>query len=161
MTTRPARDACPPDRDNHTLHARLRAELERRLAVARAATPGPWMSASHTGRKDGIALVGRVEDRGTGRAVAVLSDADVHQRHRDAEHIALHDPADAIRRYEGELEVLERHAPYPVSGGIGCDHCTRLCHSRSGLGCDSPDAPYPCDEIRSLTVRLGVSVDDG
>jgi hypothetical protein len=55
---------------------------------ADAATEGPWMSATHTGRKDGIALVGRTADRGTGNAVAVFAAPDVMQRKADADFTA-------------------------------------------------------------------------
>lgn len=89
-----------------TLHDQVKAEVQRRLALAKAATPGPWISASNTRRKDGVALVGAMANRGTGRAVAVLADIDVRQRHCDAAFIADHDPVDAIRRHEAALKVL-------------------------------------------------------
>jgi hypothetical protein len=58
--------------------------------------------------------------------------------------------------------ILDLHAPAPtnyVEGryvpgeptGLQCGHCAELCHSRSGLGCDSPDAPYPCETVQLLT----------
>lgn len=111
-----------------TLHDRLRAELDRRLAVARAATPA-W------------ANVGTVVEAGPDGVPFVGNDYVV-------EHIALHDPADAIRRYLGELEVLQRHAP--MSGG-SCEQCWH----------GTPDdSTWPCPEIRSLASRLGVNVDN-
>lgn len=79
----------------------MSAELLRRAAKtlrerAEAASPGPWIAASHTGRKDGIALVGRAEDRGTGRAIAVLAGVDVRQRHADAHYVELIHPPVAL-----------------------------------------------------------------
>lgn len=55
-----------------------------------------------------------------------------------AEHIALHDPAGAIRRYERDLKVLERHAD---DGNGQCQYCI----GSSGY---APD--WPCDDIRDL-----------
>lgn len=52
-----------------------------------AATDGPWIAVTDTGRKDGVALVGAEADRGTGRAVAVLAGTN-GRRHADAEFIA-------------------------------------------------------------------------
>lgn len=51
--------------------------------------------------------------------------------------------------------VRALHAPVVAWTGqltyvAQCGHCASLCHSRSGLGCDSPDAPWPCDTIRAL-----------
>lgn len=130
------------------IHDKIRSELERRLAIARAASPGPWMAATHTGRKDGVSLVGRVEDRGTGKAVAVFAGADVHQRANDAEHTALHDPADSIRRYEYAQKVLTRHATKAVWNGgdllhYRCDFCGRI---------ESP----ACDDVADLAESLGI-----
>jgi len=72
--------------------------------VARAATPGPWMSATHNGRSKGIALVGAVADRGTGKAIAVLSG--VEWRHEDATHIARWDPATVLRLVERDRKLV-------------------------------------------------------
>jgi hypothetical protein len=133
-----------PQTDRLNLHDRLRAELDRRLAVAKAATPGPWAWEA-TGQQpnswglgtvvgdDGETLLsGDVTDiEGTEVVDAVCFQDDGHIP--DAAHIALHDPADAIARYTGELEVLERHLP--------------TCR------------PEICVELKSLAARLGVNVD--
>jgi hypothetical protein len=129
-----------------TLHERLAAELARRTAVANAATSGPWTNADPMAR-DGVfaeAVDGFVADCGYER----MGPFAVH----NAAHIALHDPADALRRYAGELEVLERHAPTGNETGVWCAHCLWL------PGRDQPRL-YPCPEIKSLASRLGVSVD--
>ena len=124
-----------------TLHDRLKAELDRRLAVAKAAGGWTWMCEQP---HDFHALLwSRKPDEpkiavthGTLNLSAPLRD-----------FVALHDPADAIRRYLGELEVLERHAP--MSGG-SCEQCWH----------GTPDdSTWPCPEIRSLASRLGVSLD--
>ena len=105
----------------------LRAELDRRLAVAKAAT-----EAAATEAPSEVFSVSWPRTAGKDALIA---------------YYALHDPADAIRRYEGELEVLQRHAP--MSGG-SCEQCWH----------GTPDdSTWPCPEIRSLAGRLGVNVD--
>lgn len=49
-------------------------------------------------------------------------------------------------------KIVERHKPVRSwsGGALQCEHCADLCHSRSGLGCEDPDAPYPCPDIRDL-----------
>ena len=58
--------------------------------------------------------------------------------------------------------ILDLHAPEPsnyVDGqyvpgeptGFQCGYCAGLCHSTSGIMCNSPDAPYPCETVRLLT----------
>ncbi len=132
------------------LHDQIRAEVERRLGIARAASKGPWMAATHTGRKDGVSLIGRVEGRGTGgQAIAVFAASDVYQRAKDAAHAALHDPADAIRRYEYALKVLDRHDTKPVWNGGD------LLHYRCAF-CGI--APHICADVRDLATSLGIEV---
>lgn len=127
------------------LHDQIRAEVERRLAIARAAdayAPSPWKESEAWWPRPTI------EDRyGSGIAYDVPGD-DL------GSYIALHDPAGAIRRYEYALKVLDRHA---TSQGQ-CAYCASLCHSRSGLGCDDLDAPAPCLEITDLASSLGIEV---
>ena len=131
------------------LHARLRAEVERRLAVARSATPGPWrIHTAGTGIRGSVPYAW-VTDTPKGQPQI----NPIVERHHggtvtDMAHIALHDPADAIRRYAGELEVLERHVPLPDPWrhGVTCNGCSR-------------STAWPCPEIRSLASRLGMSVE--
>lgn len=127
-------------------HDKIRSEVERRLAIARAASPGPWMAATHTGRKDGVSLVGRIEDRGTGKAVAVFAGANVHQRANDAEHTALHDPADAIRRYAGITALLDEMDKWRHRVVEDCWHtCPAATEEREGETTCNPDAGDQCD----------------
>lgn len=134
-----------------TLHDRLRAELDRRLAVARAATPGPW-------RVDPTAtVVPHLRHwNGPGSSGVCAAELELIWRgvvaNEDAWHIALHDPADAIRRYVGELEVLERHNGYVIPAGHGHYSGRPNCNVCNGM-------EWPCREIRSLASRLGVNVD--
>jgi hypothetical protein len=122
------------------LHAQLKVEVERRLAVARNATHATinrW-AVDVAGPVASLAWLGPSHDVFTSNWM-------------QAAHIALHDPADAIRRYTGELEVLERHAPTDRDAwryGMTCN------------GCPNSAVEYPCPEIRSLASRLGVSLTD-
>jgi hypothetical protein len=136
-----------------TLHDTLRAELDRRLAVARAATPGPW----DLGIVYGTVITSAGRD--TLAKFRILADAEFGE---------LHDPADAIRRYTGELEVLERHAI--VWRDIGwledgderyeelpvCGRCVPK-HSHFRTRAEVPVGA--CDETKGVASRLGVSVD--
>lgn len=141
-----------------TLHDRLGAELDRRLTVARAATPGPW-SADPTGTV--CADADLVSDFKGGELLPIEGPSEVAECYREersgeraanAAHIALHDPADAIRRYVGELEVLERHNGYAIPAGHGHYSGRPNCNVCNGM-------EWPCREIRSLASRLGVNVD--
>ncbi len=82
-------------------HSQIRAEVERRLAIARAATPGRWTN-------KGIGDYGWAVHFEGGQPRGVETDDDVQGRN-DADFIALHDPADAIRRYEWDLDLLRRY----------------------------------------------------
>jgi hypothetical protein len=121
-----------------TLHERLRVELDRRLAVARAAeVDGGWESLA--------------------RWLPPLAD-----------YLALHDPADAVRRYTGELEVLERHAI--VWRDIGWSEDGDECYEELPVcgRCVPKHSYFPsraevplgaCDETKGVASRLGVHVE--
>lgn len=143
------------------LRDRILAEIDRREQdVAKAAAEdGNWLAATHTGRKDGISLVGRVSKRGTGEAVAVFAGTNVHQRAADAEHAALHDPADALRRYAHYRRVLDRHKPtrWPnVEDGYDAPTC-------AGCGRDDFGDPrylVPCPETIDIAEALDIDPSD-
>jgi hypothetical protein len=120
-----------------TLHTHLRTVIEERLTIARVALSMANVGNTYRWRAE----------------LMILNEfvAFVFQ----------HDPADAVRRYEADLRRLERHAPSPQLhyDEVVCDYCYDLCHSRSGLMCDTPDAPWPCDEIKDLAASLGVEVE--
>lgn len=54
-----------------------------------------------------------------------------------------------------ELRSLHRRTTTDYAGRQHevCEHCIELCHSRSGLMCDEPDAQWPCETIK-LVDRL-------
>jgi len=127
-----------------TLYERIRAELARRTAVANAATPGPWTARPYVygpveegwgspSNFEIVALSGTVVHHYPHEGGGIYGDAD-------AAHIALHDPADALRRYAGELEVLERH----WQNGGACEACWRVTSDAT------EGVPWLCPEIRSL-----------
>lgn len=56
-----------------------------------------------------------------------------------------------LRQVQAHRAILDLHSPRSdYQGRQVCEYCADLCHSRSGLGCDDPDAPYPCDTVRLL-----------
>lgn len=136
-----------------TLHDRLEAEINRRLAVARAATPGPWKARTEYPQTVTSPTYG---PDSSDEDSWVISAALTHRPGPDATHIALHDPADAVRRYEGELQVLERHRPEPDDCFDSGAHCA-WCRAPSDA---FHDIQWPCAEIKSLAHRLGVKVSE-
>jgi hypothetical protein len=122
------------------LHERLTAAVTERLDVARAATPGPWSRYGNLG----YAVFTEAYDDPDYDPPAVTHGSDMEA---DAEYIALHDPADAIRRYERDLRVLERHRPAADEPGL-CAWCF--------AGDDY--LPYPCPEIRDLALAYEVEL---
>lgn len=76
---------------------------------AQAATEGPWWGGGSNRRRDAVGLVGRLSDRGTGNAIAVLAGVGM-DRVADAEFIA-HARTD-VPALVGALEaVLAIHQP--------------------------------------------------
>lgn len=158
-----------------TLHDRLVAELvaevERRKALAVAATPGPWWDSPVTAAPGHHTIRGGPDDwrgfdgslGGDTRPIARVEPAPddegghVTNHDADATFIAAHDPADALRRYERDLKTLARHHP------VGFHHMGSLC-----AGCSITEGgsvlrfvEWPCDEAFDLAAALGVEVSDG
>jgi len=144
------------------LHDRIRAVVEERLRIARAANPSPWRRfVGRTGLNhlDPNTIFGDGEPRGFDRLRNVCNLDYSWERDANAEHIMANDPADAILAAEHALGILARHeAVLDELDRLVCGGCQELCHSRSGLSCDSPDAPWPCAEVRALATRFGVEV---
>lgn len=137
-----------------TLHARLRAAVEERLAAARAATPGPWRWSPNYGDP-------YVADAGG------IPVAPPPIQSPDAEFIAANDPAATVRRCEALLRVVERHAPEvdrqwgpktdPKTGELAdavVDEYCRWC-------IDGGHSQWPCPDIRDLAAGEGIEVGDG
>ncbi len=162
------------------LHSRIASELSRRLEVAKAATAGPWS----TSGPDTIAQW-TIYDHQWSVASATAYDHDQPLSNRpgatgpgyidpdaNAAHIALHDPADAERRYTSALRVLERHAIIhrnigwlePDDGWQGgsyaelpvCGRCVPK-HSHFGSRAEVPEGA--CIEVRDLAASLGLDTE--
>jgi hypothetical protein len=132
------------------LHARLRAEVERRMAVARAAPSlmdSRWevVPSAVRGRAD-------VRDAG-GEALVAWELID-----RDAAHIALNDPADAILAGEWALSVLERH----IDDGDGdCSVCFKPPY-QDDYGRDRHGGYITfvdCPELLAMAKRYGLEIE--
>lgn len=152
------------------LHAQLLAEVQRRLDIARAAAAGPWsIHTAGTGIRSSTPYAWVLRPDG----------APIAERHNggtvaDVEHIALHDPADAVRRYEADLRRLERHVrsegrPHLIARRNAepdwrCMRCgiaeieaaaSAACEAQYVCRCGEL---YPCPEVRDLAASLGVEV---
>lgn len=125
-----------------TLHTQLNDEIQGRLALARALAKfgAEWIAAFYSAMDEW-----RIRTKLDREVIADVAPWAAPAEDA-ANYIALHDPADAVRRYTGELEVLERHAPCTEGNCCGGD-----CHRCAEF--------HPCSELQSLAGRLGVSVD--
>jgi hypothetical protein len=137
-----------------TLHERLTAAVEKRLAVAEAATPGPWRynpnKAWHlpedlASRRNGEEFVGAGPLDAT-IGVAATGPADHPQSMADAAFIAANDPARIIRDCRRDLKVLARHRPRGSFSG--------------SQRCIDDDEPWPCAEAADLAEAYEIGVDD-
>jgi hypothetical protein len=103
------------------LHGWITQQIDRVEAVARAATPGPWITPDHDDQP------GMLEVRTAHEADIMIGYvADVATA--DAHHIALHDPANVLRRCTADRKILEVHKPYGGRGygGHACTGCGEL-----------------------------------
>lgn len=123
------------------IHDKIRSEVERRLGIARDAAEGDtgeW----YVGRKWNVAIAAPV-DFNMAEPLAAYGVAIPF-----SEHIALHDPADAIRRYGYALKVLDRHTPAADE-----PHLCRWCFNS---GDEQDYFPWPCPEVTDLAESLGI-----
>jgi hypothetical protein len=135
------------------LHAWVRARWQKKLDTARAATPGPWL-ADPTGTVCAAAdlVDDMLPEAGPMEIAECYRYTRAEERGENAQHIAAFDPSFAIAVCEAALARLDRHMPLTYSGPHFCEYCASLCHSTSGMWCDSPDAPWPCVEFLSDAV---------
>lgn len=86
------------------LHGWITQQIDRTEAVARDATPGPWITHDHDDQ------VGMLEVRTVHEADIMIGYvADVATV--DAHHIVRHDPASVLRRCAADRKILAIHAP--------------------------------------------------
>lgn len=86
------------------LSGRIRSEVERRLAIARAAGGWTWR-VEWTGFDNAIVWSTKPDD-----PEIAVTHGSVSLPKPQREYLALHDPADAIRRYAFALKILNEHA---------------------------------------------------
>ena len=123
-----------------TLHERIEAAVRERMAVAQAATPGPWSVDDHTYAETIYAGDDHTAVIAGGRWGG---EASVFHSTEDAIHIAANDPARILRDCERDLKVLERHAPaYEIPGRW-------VCRSRC--------KPVPCPELVEMAEAYGIT----
>ena len=136
------------------LHDKIRSEVERRLAIARAATSGPWDYHTVHPFMDGR-VQARIGPQGKPKVLADVMHAV------DMWHVAEHDPADAIRRYAHALKILDDHHPVARDGSSAwassagrawCWTCTGL----EAAGKFLIAAEAPCPPITDLAESLGI-----
>jgi hypothetical protein len=133
------------------LHARLHAAITARLEVARAADvkqgdPEWYVSEVLASGGEHFTVRSRQDNRPIARVQRLT---DILDGAAAAAHIALHDPADAIRRYERDLRVLERHTHRSSTtsnavDGVGQPH-PGVCN-----WCEPGRRHWPCVDIRDL-----------
>lgn len=131
-----------------SLRDRTVAEIERREQTARAAnfsaepeswTARPVMPPITTGKRGNAEIRDSEGD--------LLADVATVQ---DAEHIALHDPADALRRYAHYRRILDRHVIVDADTGAG----DRQPYCR---GCGyTPSADEDCPDVTDIADTLGL-----
>lgn len=133
------------------LHAQIRAEVERRLAIARAAEPGPWEIGPTFGARDNRVYVRQVGDLidSIGTCVIAAQVPSMPRFRANASFIAEHHPDDAQRRYEYALKVLDMHQWRAPGVNCGCD---------KGMCSCGEHVPWPCDELIWLATSLGIEV---
>lgn len=146
-----------------TLHDRIRAVVEDRLRIARAANPSPWRRITDKSHLDPNTIFGDGSPRGFDKLRNVCSLDYSWERDANAAHIVANDPADAILSAEHALSVLERHRPGLI-GGCGAD-CREWYPYPDPEHIGPPDdgewrfQAWPCIEIRELATRWRVEVD--
>lgn len=117
-----------------SLHDRLRAAVEEKLALAQAATVanvnGQWGVKAANSAEDVAAMVAFWHDRT--------------------------DPAAAVRQHEAALRVLERHAPTwsTRKGGVDIQVCAHAWADGDGWL-----AFWPCQDAMDVADAYGVPVD--
>jgi len=128
-----------------TLHEHITAAVEKRLAVAQAATPGPW---EYDGNPSAV-VVGGEDGRSLCASAYNWPDPVCAA---NATFIAANDPARIIRDCRRDLKVLARHRPTADIEGRGPFYNCRWC---------SAPVPRHCAEIRDLAEAYEIGVDDG
>lgn len=142
------------------LYPRIRAAIEGRLELARAATPGPWRTVWRD--QEFAVIAGEHDPDNVMESVAEWTyavrtwepEATADRAECDttnAAFIAANHPAWAIRALEADLSRLDRHAPtlHNIDDAPGWAHLCRSCFGHP---------PWPCAEAKSI---IGVYLEEG
>lgn len=139
------------------LAERLKGVIEEKLAIARAATPGPW---TPYGKVLAATFNGCNCAGGQGwlphEPYCGDEPISADMRETDVAFIAAHDPAWAIRQHEAALRVLSIHRRMQFGGSdarrFGNEFWCRNCRNVSG-------PTWPCPSMALLADAYGVPVD--
>lgn len=124
------------------LVAWLREQLDEDERLARTCPTFGWVAPDYDeGGDDDTGHVADAEGR------IIVWDAPA----RISAHIARWEPTRVLREVETKRRLLAGHEPCETYLGVRqCGACADMCHSETGIGCDYPDAPWPCDNVRLL-----------
>ncbi|GAA1676299.1 hypothetical protein GCM10009733_086580 [Nonomuraea maheshkhaliensis] len=139
----------------------IRARLDEDERGARDATPGPWSYDPGKEWYDGddfVTMTNGQEFVGYGGmslfrgAVCITGDAGHAQSAKDAEYIAGHDPARALRETEAGRRTLARHTPAPSAeaGPLQDAESPSGAEPDGALRCQYDGQPWPCPDLRDL-----------
>lgn len=144
-----------------TLHERIEAAVRERLALAQAATPGPWSQpyevVGEPGNGGWWILNGAT---GTDEHAVAVSLPYNPRAEADARFIAANGPDRIVRDCLVALDMLRRHSRgtyiSPLDDEPTCEHCTHS--NESAWMCYRT---YPCPDVRSLARRYQIPMDGG
>jgi hypothetical protein len=147
-----------------SLHERLEAAIRERLAVAQAATPGPWRvgdwNATYGTAEEEISVIEHAPTLGAFPAVRQrgdeltlvlqLQDGFVDEVQPNLIFITANDPARIIRDCERDLRLLERHVQSPAfTEKPVCRACRRPGYMMAQL--------WPCPEITDMADAYAIA----
>jgi hypothetical protein len=138
-----------------TLHERVTAAVEKRLAVAQAA----WKGNGWRIGLDPQPYAGSDHEVWTGESKPGHTPIPIGRMWNPptAAFIAANDPARIIRDCRRDLKVLARHGPH--NGMAEPDHVGEYCGRCSML--NQIGDPYPCPDVLDLAEAYEIGVDDG
>lgn len=138
------------------LTSRITEALDQAERLARAATPGPWVT-------PGPDTIGQWMIYGEEWCVAEANvvehglpnlgpPPDARQADANAAFIAANNPLAVLRSVAADRRVLERHAPKVRGSHVRL--CAWCCEPSDAF----PEVEWPCEEIRDLADRWAVDV---
>jgi hypothetical protein len=129
------------------LHGWIGQQIDKAEAVARATTPGPWITHDHDDQ------VGMLEVRTVHEADIMIGYvADVATA--DARHIVRHGPASVLRRCAADRKILAEHAAQQDGSGFPDSRQCRTCSTSGGDGYQYL-VLYPCPTVLALAEGYG------